>query len=110
MQPCCIINHTFVCGVCLVASRFIFARTIIRSMGEIFVILPRCFSLHSPVICGSVGMLRLFSILGYGLGVVCRCCIAAALFSFRRCRRIRTRGLALVMPGVGVIVVVLVLR
>ena len=104
MQPCCIFNHTFVCGVCVVASRFIVAHNIFNVMGVPLVFLPRCLSLYSPVICGSVGVLRLFSIVGYGLGVVCRCCIAAALFSFRRCRRIRTRGLALIMPGVGVVV------
>ena len=28
MQPCCIINHTFVCGVYEVTSRFIVDRTI----------------------------------------------------------------------------------
>ena len=38
-------------------------------------------------------------------GRVCRCCIAATTFAYRLCRRIRTRGLALIVLWVGVVVV-----
>ena len=69
MQPCCIINHTFVCGVCVVLTQSIVARIINISMGGMLILLPRCPSLLSLVKCHSVGMFHLFAIVGFGLGV-----------------------------------------
>ena len=72
MQPCCIINHTFVCGVCVARIRCnaIVTHIIDIGMCDMLVLLPRCpFSL-SPVICHLVALFRLFAIVGFGLGVV----------------------------------------
>ena len=76
-------------------------------MGEVLVLFP-CPMLLSPVIGTSVVMFRLFAIVGFGLGVMCCCCIAAMTFAYRLFRRIRTRGLALIVLWVGVVVVLVI--